>query len=92
MRTMRRCEKCFTDKWLDAFREYAPGKHRYTCKACENVKQKEYQKRYDEKKREQARVEQLAAKDKVIADLRKDVDDLKITVARLAEAAGLANP
>lgn len=91
MKSMRRCEKCFTDKWIDNFREYAPGKHRYTCRACENEKQKVYQRRYDQKKREQERLDKLALKDNAIVALTAEVETLKQQVARLLEAAGLAN-
>lgn len=88
MKTMRMCEKCQTNKWLDNFREYAPGKHRYTCRTCENEKQKVYQKRYDEKKRDKARIDKLAAENQAIAALEKRVERLE----RLLKAAGLANP
>lgn len=47
----RKCKTCDEVKPMAYFNQYAPGKHRYTCKACQMTDQRKYQKRYDEKKR-----------------------------------------
>jgi hypothetical protein len=46
----RTCKRCDEQKPLGFFKEYAPGKHRYVCKACQETDQRKYQKRHDEKK------------------------------------------
>jgi transposase-like protein len=51
MTDVRICKRCDEQKPIGLFKEYAPGKHRYTCKACQETDQRKYQKRYDEKKR-----------------------------------------
>lgn len=47
----RECKTCDVAKPVGDFHQYAPGKHRHTCKACMAADQRKYQKRYDEKKR-----------------------------------------
>jgi transposase-like protein len=47
----RNCKTCDEVKPLGQFNQYAPGKYRYVCKACQMTNQRKYQKRYDEKKR-----------------------------------------
>ena len=47
----RNCKTCDEVKPLGHFNQYAPGKYRYVCKACQMTNQRKYQKRYDEKKR-----------------------------------------
>lgn len=74
----RKCKTCDEVKPMAYFNQYAPGKHRYTCKACQTTDQRKYQKRYDEKKR----LKKLAASAVGVnldgaSDMRAEIDALK---------------
>ena len=51
MTTERKCKACGIEKPLYLFKQYAPGKHRKTCRECMAADQRKYQQRYAEKKR-----------------------------------------
>lgn len=76
----RTCKKCQRDFWLEVFREYAPGKHRHTCRSCENARQAEYQRAYEQRKREKtvakAAEVKLDALAEVLARLKRIEDRL----------------
>lgn len=78
----RECKKCEERKPLGYFKEYAPGKHRYTCKACQEVDQRKYQKRYDEKKRLKKSIEGTPS-------MRSEIDALKEQMQSLLAFAKL---
>jgi transposase-like protein len=78
----RICKRCDEQKPIGLFKEYAPGKHRYTCKACQETDQRKYQKRYEEKKRMKKLVEGTPT-------MRSEIDALKAQVQSLLAFASL---
>ena len=72
----RKCKTCDEVKPMAYFNQYAPGKHRYTCKACQMTDQRKYQKRYDEKKRLKKLMETTPDSNARIAALEEQVQSL----------------
>ena len=78
-----KCKKCGEERWSSQFREYAPGKHRRTCRTCENEKQADYQRAYALRKRERAAASAAVAKDDPIATLAKQVAALTASLSEV---------
>ena len=76
MSEIRICRACGEEKPAAQFREYAPGKTRHKCRACEAPAQREYVKRNKLKTREELRTLRLAKETapeaKLIGQLTQD--------------------